>query len=450
MIFTKSKTYKIKTLQMRKKLLSVSAVWFSSSFIYASHPGNHINIILIMADDFGYECIGANGGEYVTPHIDSLARKGIRFEHCYSNPLSTPSRVQLMTGKYNVHNYTAFAKLERKETTFANLLQESGYTTCIAGKWQLGKEKDAPMHFGFNKSCLWQHTQKAIDSLRCDTRYANPVMDINGETINFPYGSFGPDIYCDFILDFIRENKDRPFFVYYPMALTHSPFVSTPDSKEWLPVRSSTYKGNPIHFADMVKYTDKLVGHVMNELEKLHLKENTLVIFTGDNGTSGAIISTFNGKPYPGGKGKTIDSGTHVPLIVSCPKGQTGKVNYNLIDFTDFLPTICEAAGINIPAGLDGKSFYSQLKGKTKDIRQWIYCWYAPQQVCDEKATVFARSHRYKLYRSGDFYDVQNDFNETTPIPRQKMTKKQKHIYNSLSKTIDKYEKYAVLRKEKK
>ena len=121
MIFNKSNTYKIKTLRMRKTLFSVSAVCFSSSFIYASHPGNHINIILIMADDFGYECIGANGGEYVTPHIDSLAEKGIRFEHCYSNPLSTPSRVQLMTGKYNVHNYTAFAKLERKETTFANL-----------------------------------------------------------------------------------------------------------------------------------------------------------------------------------------------------------------------------------------------------------------------------------------------------------------------------------------
>lgn len=431
---------------MRRTLFSLSAFCFGSSFMYASHTGNRTNIVLIMVDDFGYECIGANGGGYATPNIDKLAEEGIRFKHCHSNPLSTPSRVQLMTGKYNVRNYTAFGRLERAETTFANLLQEAGYATCIAGKWQLGKEKDAPMHFGFDKSCLWQHTQKAVDFQRCDTRYANPVVDVNGETLCFPQGTFGPDIYCDFILNFIRENQARPFFVYYPMALTHSPFVSTPDSKEWSSVRSSTYRGDPIHFPDMVEYTDKLVGRVMDELERLHLRENTLVIFTGDNGTGTAILSTLNGKPYPGGKGKTIDSGTHVPLIVSCPGGQSGMVNHNLIDFTDFLPTICEAADVDVPSSLnlDGKSFYPQLKGKTKKVRRWIYCWYAPQQVCNEKATVFVRTHQYKLYRSGDFYDVQNDFNETCPIPRQQLTKEQKHIYNNLFKVIDKYEKYTV------
>lgn len=431
---------------MRRTLFSLSAFCFGSSFMYALHPGNRMNIVLIMADDFGYECIGANGGGYATPHIDKLAEEGVRFEHCHSNPLSTPSRVQLMTGKYNVRNYTAFGRLERSETTFANLLQEAGYATCIAGKWQLGKEKDAPMHFGFDTSCLWQHTQKAVDAQKCDTRYANPVIDVNGETLNFPQGTFGPDIYCDFVLNFISENQTRPFFVYYPMALTHSPFVSTPDSKGWSAMRSSTYRGDPVHFPDMVEYTDKLVGRIIDELERLHLRENTLVIFTGDNGTGTSIVSTLNGKPYPGGKGKTIDSGTHVPLIVSCPSGQSGVVNGNLIDFTDFLPTVCEAAGVDVPSSLnlDGKSFYPQLKGKTKKARQWIYCWYAPQQVCNEKAAVFARTHRYKLYRSGDFYDVQNDFNETSPISKQHLTKEQKHIYNNLSKVIDKYEKHTV------
>lgn len=420
--------------------------------MHASHPDNRMNIVLIMADDFGYECISANGGGYDTPHIDKLAEEGVRFEHCYANPLSTPSRVQLMTGKYNVRNYTAFAKLDRKETTFANLLQASGYATCIAGKWQLGKEKDAPAHFGFDNSCLWQHTQKAVDVRKCDTRYAHPVIDINGETVELSQRAYGPDIYCDFALDFIRGNKSRPFFVYYPMALTHSPFVSTPDSEEWSATRSSTYKGDPVHFPDMVKYTDKLVGRIMDELERLHLRENTLVIFTGDNGTATSIISSLNGKPYPGGKGKTIDAGTHVPLIVSCPKGLKGKVNRNLIDFTDFLPTVCEAANANISvaSGLDGKSFFRQLKGKTNATREWVYCWYAPQQAHDEKAVVFARNHRYKLYRSGDFYDVQSDFNEESSIPRQQMTKEQQGIYDTLFKVIDNYEKYAVQKKEKR
>ena len=431
---------------MERLLFSITGLCLGSSLMYASPSDHRLNIILIMADDFGYECVGANGGSYTTPNIDKLAEEGIRFEHCYANPLSTPSRVQLMTGKYNVRNYTAFAKLDRKETTFANLLQDAGYATCVAGKWQLGKEEDSPVHFGFDKSCLWQHTQKATDTQKCDTRYAHPVIDINGVTTHFPQNAFGPDIYCDFVLDFIRENEARPFFVYYPMTLTHSPFVSTPDSKEWSPVRSSTYRGDPVHFPDMVQYTDKLVGRIMDELERLHLKENTLVIFTGDNGTATSIVSSFNGKPYVGGKGKTIDSGTHVPLIVYHPNTQTGKVNHNLIDFTDFLPTLCQVADVDIQSlsELDGKSFYPQLKGETNSVRQWIYCWYAPQQVYNEKAIVFARTHRYKLYRSGEFYDVQSDFDEQHPILKLQMSKEQKNVYDTLSGIIDQYEEYAI------
>ena len=209
-----------------------------------------------------------------------MAKEGIRFEHCYSNPLSTPSRVQLMTGKYNVRNYTAFAKLERKEITFANLLQQSGYTTCIAGKWQLGREEDAPVHFGFDKFCLWQHTQKAVDAQKCDTRYANPVIDIDGQTVNFPQNTFGPDIYCDFILEFIRENKTKPFLVYYPMVLNTFAFCIYPDSQIGLQYVLLPIKESHI-FPDMVKYTDKLVGRIVDELEKLQLRDNTLIILQG-------------------------------------------------------------------------------------------------------------------------------------------------------------------------
>ncbi|MCD8166785.1 MAG: sulfatase-like hydrolase/transferase [Bacteroides sp.] len=431
---------------MKHLLFSLPVLCTGSSFMHASHPEHRMNIVLILADDLGYECVGANGSDYVTPNLDKLAREGMRFEHCHSNPLSTPSRVQLMTGKYNVRNYTAFARLDRQEITFANLLKESGYATCVAGKWQLGAEKDSPMHFGFDSSCLWQHTQKAVDLERWDTRYAHPIADINGETVYFSREAFSPDIYCDFILDFIRENKAGPFFVYYPMALTHSPFVSTPDSKEWSPVRSATYRGDPMHFPDMVKYTDKLVGRIMDELERSNVKENTLVIFTGDNGTATSIVSSLHGKPYVGGKGKTSDSGTHVPLIVYYPDGEPGKVNSNLIDFTDFLPTLCEVAKVDTQSlsGLDGISFYPQLTGKNTPVREWIYCWYAPQQVDPEKATVFARTHQYKLYRSGEFYDVCSDFDEQYPIVPKSMTQEQKEAYDTLSAVIDQYEAYAI------
>lgn len=420
----------------------------SSSNIYAQTE-HCPNIVLIMADDFGYECIGANGGEYQTPNINRLAEEGIRFENCHSNPLSTPSRVQLMTGKYNVRNYISFGELDRKETTFANLLKKAGYTTCIAGKWQLGKEKDSPHHFGFDQACLWQHTQKAVDAQGNDTRYTYPVMDINGESIEFSEKDFGPDIACNYIIDFIRQNKEKPFFVYYPMMLTHCPFVPTPDSENESRQRSATYKGSAVHFPDMVKYTDKLVGRIVNEINRLNLRENTLIIFTGDNGTDKPIVTMLNGKPYPGEKGKTLDSGTHVPLIVSAPEGLKNTVNTQLIDFTDFLPTLCEAAHISLPTDkeLDGKSFYPQLKGDTTHVREWIYCWYAPRKVYDTQAAVFARNKQYKLYRTGEFYDVKADFDEKYPIPHSQMSEEQKKVAKALKAVIDDYEPLAKLKK---
>ena len=142
--------------------------------ILTAKPRKRPNIILIMADDLGYECIGANGGtSYKTPVLDRLAAKGIRFEHCYSQPLCTPSRVQIMTGIYNVRNYVKFGLLDRNETTFGHMFQEAGYKTCVVGKWQLGSESDSAQHFGFDESCLWHHTQRS-------SRYPNPSLGING------------------------------------------------------------------------------------------------------------------------------------------------------------------------------------------------------------------------------------------------------------------------------
>ena len=421
-----------------------------SSVLFAAQPQQRMNVVLIMADDFGYECIGANGSEYETPNIDRLAEQGIRFTNCHSNPLSTPSRVQLMTGKYNVKNYISFGELDRKETSFGNLFADAGYATCIAGKWQLGKETDSPRHFGFQHSCLWQHTQGARDKGGNDTRYGSPVVDVNGKVKEYPLGTFGPDIYNQFIIDFVREHRSQSFFVYYPMCLTHCPFVSTPDSEEWDRHRSPTYKGKAVHYPDMVSYTDKMVGRLVDELERLDLMDNTLIIFLGDNGTDYPVVTMLNGKPYPGGKGKTIDSGTHVPMIVHHPKAVQG-VNENLIDFTDFLPTLCEAAAISTKGmkELDGTSFYPQLTGQRAEVRDWIYCWYAPRKVYDEAAKVFARDKSYKLYRDGRFYHVVDDFTKQSPLDVENLSKEQKREYRKLRKVIDRYEPYAVLKKQK-
>ena len=206
--------------------------------------GARPNILLIMADDLGYECIGANGGtSYPTPVLDGLAKTGMRFDHCYSQPLCTPSRVELMTGMYNVRNYVRFGMLDRKQVTFAHLLKRHGYATCVAGKWQLGGQPDSPKHFGFDDACLWQHTRRP-------SRYAGPGLEINGKPVDYTDGQYGPDVVCDHLCKFMEANKSRPFLAYYPMILTHCPFEPTPDSPDWDPKSkgSRSYYGGQYSF----------------------------------------------------------------------------------------------------------------------------------------------------------------------------------------------------------
>lgn len=402
-----------------------------------------MNVVLIMADDMGYECLKVNGGEsYESPNIDKFAEQSMRFTNCHSNPLSTPSRVQIMTGKYNIQNYVGFGLLRREETTFGNIFQSEGYATCIAGKWQLGTEADSPQHFGFDYSCLWQHTKVATRPTEeiPDDRYANPVLEYNGVTKEFKSGEFGPDLTCDYVVDFIDKHKDEPFFVYYPMILTHCPFVPTPDSEDWEEKRSPTYNGDPAYYSDMLLYADKLIGRILDELERAGVADNTLVIFTGDNGTEQTVTSKFRGEPYKGGKGLTIDAGTHVPLIVRHPQGKSGVVNENLVDFTDMLPTICQAANIDISdqESLDGISFYSQLLGKRCEKRESVYCWYSPGGSHD-KAAIFARTTDYKLYNTGKFFNVKEDQLEKSPLDHDHRTAKQRRIQTMLQEKIDQY-----------
>ncbi len=374
------------------------------------------NIILIMADDIGYECITANGGEsYQTPVLDGLAAEGMRFENCHVQPLCTPTRVQMMTGLYNVKNYVRFNVLPRDVVTFGHLLKRAGYATAVCGKWQLGKEQDSPQHFGFTEALLWQHTRRP-------PRYANPGLEHNGKELEYPLGSYGPELINQFAQDYIskqtKQHPEQPFFLYYPMILVHSPFQPTPDSPNWDPAAQGERVNNrPQHFADMTTYMDKLIGRLDAHLEKLGIRENTLLMFLGDNGTHPAITSQWKGQPYPGGKKKTTRHGTHVPFIASWPAViSAGTVNRDLISAADFLPTLCEAAGISIPTECDGVSFLPQLQGRAGQPRESIYVWFSPRQQNDMTVVEYAFDHHYKLYGDGRFYDLSADPDEQHPL----------------------------------
>ncbi|MCK4999202.1 MAG: sulfatase-like hydrolase/transferase [Anaerohalosphaera sp.] len=397
------------------------------------------NIILIMADDIGTECFKLYGGtSYKTPHLDHLAKTGIHFTNCHSQPLCTPTRVKIMTGQSNIRNYSDFSILEPDQRTFGHIFQQHGYKTAVAGKWQLlaaehyGKIAGTGTHpkdAGFDEYCLWQ-----VDKL--GSRYWQPKMNINGKTTEFPKDKYGPDVSCDFINRFIEKHKEVPFMVYFPMALVHDPFVPTPDSKD------KNSRNKQLNFADMVAYMDKIVARITAKLDELNLRNNTLIIFTGDNGTHKTIKSQTTAGTIQGAKGQTIDTGTHVPLIANFP----GTIPPNrkcedLIDFTDFLPTMADLAKIKLPTDrpLDGQTFAPQLLGKKGKPRQAIFCYYNPRptrQNFEEKC--FARDKTFKLYKKGNLYNVIEDPLEKSPINNNTTNKQAIAARKKLQKTINK------------
>ena len=256
------------------------------------------NVILILADDMGAECLSAYGGtSYHTPNLDRMAENGLVVSHCISQPLCTPSRVKLMTGLYNSRNYTHFGHLDTKWLNMGTVMKEAGYRTCISGKWQLNglSYKDQfphwenparPGQMGFDEYCLWQLTHMRSEG----ERYADPLIEQNGEVLETGPDDYGPDIFAEYILDFIDRSGKNPFFIYYPMVLVHDPFVPTPDSEDWGDP-SDRYRQDTTYFAHMMAYTDKIIGRILEKLEAGGIRDQTLVIFTGDNGTSTRIIS---------------------------------------------------------------------------------------------------------------------------------------------------------------
>ncbi|NNE92480.1 MAG: sulfatase-like hydrolase/transferase, partial [Verrucomicrobiales bacterium] len=335
---------------MKHRLFSILALLFGSAtaVVAAERP----NVIVIMADDIGYENLSCYGSEvYETPHLDKLAASGMMFNHAHSQPICTPSRVQIMTGIYNNRNYIKFGLLDPEAHTFGHAMKAAGYDTMVAGKWQLLGGFEGPVNFGFDKYCLWQLTRRP-------SRYPNPGLEIDGKERDFKNGEFGPDVVTDYINDYISAHKDagKPFFIYYPMIAPHWPFVPTPDHPDWDPTLWRDKKNEPGGYRDqkywdaMVRHTDKMVGKVVDHLEKEGLRENTLVMWTGDNGTYTGVTSKFKGEDYKGDKGSPKDAGTHVGFIASWPaKIKAGRVVDDLVDLSDVFPTIVEAAGAAPP-----------------------------------------------------------------------------------------------------
>ena len=444
-----SLTWKTKMIRMTGSINKYSVLFLASSGLAAcsnNHDGKP-NVILIMADDMGYECLSCYGSlSNQTPVLDSIASNGILFGQCHSQPLSTPSRVKLMTGLYNYRNYDYFGHLSNDQLSFGSIMKEAGYSTCITGKWQLNglaykdiikdwNDNTRAGKFGFDEYCLWQYTRTQPEG----ERYSKPLIEQNGLTLETDQNDYGPDIFSDYVIDFIERKKDEPFFIYYPMVLVHDPFVPTPDSKDWMD-KDLRYKKDTSYFRDMVEYSDKIVGRIASKLRELDLDDNTILIFIGDNGTGRSIYTRTKTGVIRGGKGNTTDAGTHVPMIVYWPeKIKIGSVYNGLIEFSDFFPTLADIAGKDVAC--DGKSFYKLLTGKGYEPRKTLSVHYDPRWSDDvnQFRNQFVRTEDYKLYFDGRFFYLKNDILEKYPLNCDSMSLMEKQAFDLLNQEKTKH-----------
>ncbi len=374
------------------------------------------NIILILSDDIGYECMGYTGSQtYQTPNIDRMALEGIQFTRCHFTPLCSTSRTSIMTGKYNYKNYTKWGSMSLSEKTFGNMFHDAGYSTCIAGKWQLDHGATAMQAFGFDKYLIWQ----PFDSSNYGNPYKNPKLYKDGAWMTGNQGKYGQDMFRDYIFNFI-DSAQKPYFAYWTMNLAHEPFSPTPNDSafaSWVNGPSDT-----TYHKSMVQYMDKLVGQLLDKVRGT----NTIVIFTSDNGTPSQIYSWWNDTLIRGGKNNPTIYGTHVPLIVW---GRQSGINGTLIDPADFMPSMAKMAGIPIPYyAEDGVSFWNR-----DSTKPYLYFDFAPKRTENDEHTIWVMNGLYKKYDTtvqnvkwrGNFYQYKTNPLEIKPL----MPKNQNQVY---------------------
>jgi arylsulfatase A len=352
------------------------------------------NIILILADDTGLGDYHCYGGPFSTPNLDKLASTGTKFTYCYATPLCGPSRCQLLTGRYPFRtglnsNQSHTAVDPKSEVMIPTAMKKAGYVTGSVGKW--GQIQLGPGEWGFDEYLVFPGSGHYWNNQGPNSA----TYRVNGKSKELADDEYLPDLMHKWAVDFIEKHKDQPFFLYYPMSSIHGPILRTPDSKKGAD-KDQLY-------ADNVQYMDKLVGQLMKELDRLKLRDNTVVIYTGDNGTAkfGVEKATVDGKSISGQKATMLEGGSRVPLIVNWP-GHTpeGKVNNDLTDFSDFFPTVCELGGAELPEGvkIDGKSFAPQIEGKKGSPRKWVYV--------ELNGKSYVRDAKYKLAANGDLFDL--------------------------------------------
>lgn len=432
------------------------------------------NIIYILADDLGYGELGCYGQEKIkTPHIDSLAAQGMKFTQHYSgSPVCAPSRCVLMTGKHTGHAYIRDndempergdvwhdPELEGNRpllsgtTTIGTLLQQNGYATGAVGKWGLGGPANSgePNQQGFDfwlgylcqrmahnyyPTHLWKNRNKHIlegnEYFFPHQKFPEDKDPLDQASYqNYKGRTYAMDVMVEEALNFIKRNKNNPFFLYLPFPVPHVAIQVPDDSlKEYEGAFPETpYKGEKGYlphptpragYAAMITRMDREIGRILALLEGLGIADNTLVMFSSDNGPTfnGGTDSAFfaSAGPLRGLKTMLYEGGIRVPLIARWPgKIKPGSETDHISAFWDVLPTITEIVGLDNPSDIDGKSFLPTLLGnKDKQKKhEYLYWEYNGKQA--------VRMGDWKAYRSGlgesiELYNLSEDIGEQNDV----------------------------------
>lgn len=381
------------------------------------------NIIFVLADDLGIDGVSCYGADfYKTPEIDKLAKTGIRYTNAYTAPLCGPSRAMILTGRYafrtgavNQDQTGEFKPSD--EIMMSKILKTAGYTTSMIGKW--GQLPLGPAEFEFD-----DYMRFFGSGVYSNTNEKKEKYVLNGKDYILKDDEYMPDLMHNHMVEFLSNHKKDPFYLYYSLVQVHGEIRPTPETKPGTTDFKELYNDN-------INYMDKLVGKLMHTLDSLKLRDNTLIVFFGDNGTAGqaAAIGSINGKKIIGKKGTMQEGGSLVPLIINWP-GVIKKpaVSKNLIDASDFVPTFAEIAGASLPKDvkIDGTSFAKQLKGDNANTRNWIFTelgndWYV-------------REANWKLNRAGQLFDMHNAPFEEKLTPDADSTKA---VKENLQKVLD-------------
>jgi arylsulfatase A len=445
---------------MRNKKLEIigtAALLLSCGNLKAGYPRKAIvkpNIIFILADDLGYGDVGFQGQKkFRTPNIDKLAAQGLVFTNHYSGcTVSAPSRCSLFTGFHTGHAWIRGNKEHKPEgqeplpdsvLTVAELLKSAGYMTGAFGKWGLGypgSEGD-PLNQGFNEF-FGYNCQGLAHNYYPFHLWHNQEKVMLEENAGQRKGIYAPDMIHEHALEFLENNRNKPFFMYYPSTIPHAELFAPERLMEQfrgklLPEKSykgtddgPTYKQGPYGsqpeahaaFAAMVTRLDEQVGEIVQKLEELGISRNTIIIFSSDNGPhleGGADPDYFDSNgPLKGYKRNLSEGGIRVPFIACWPGTiKPGKTDH-VSAFWDFLPTCCELAGIQTPENIDGISYLPVLTGQSGKQKDHDYLYWEFHEKGTSKAI---RMGNWKGIKPGmsiplELYNLSSDLGENSNV----------------------------------